>query len=177
MDDNTEWAWGKFIYTGQFALFDSEETSGGYKCKFCGMQLKKRPDGLSSHIRKAHKEILEDEINNIMTRIPKVAVKCPKCKLPLTSLGNKMKNHLNKYCKGENLEDKISESSEKDSMNREVEDNGSTMEEENPNVTNQVRDKGKRKIAGAEVSIWEKVKVPIKRALKEVDEEKNNFLK
>ena len=51
---------------------------------------------------------------------------------------------------GENLEDKISESSEKGSMNREVEDNGSTMEEENPNVNNQVRDKGKRKIAGAE---------------------------
>ena len=88
MDDNTGWAWGKFIYTGQFALFDSEETIGGYKCKFCGMQFKKRPDGLKCHIRKAHKEIQEDEIEDIMTRIQKVAVKCPKCKLPLTSLGN-----------------------------------------------------------------------------------------
>ena len=180
------WAWGLFKYIDQYAVFDSEEVKGGYLCKICEMKLSKRWDVLRNHIQKVHKNVPDEDIKKLSNTIPKVAVKCPKCKTPLTGFGHKMKIHLQKYCKGSAEED---ESEQDDTMSTEdnmeedpmFEDNfmlgeevDNTMKEGKVMKKDMVKVRRVRKRCGG--TLWDKVKDPIKKVIKDAQEEEEDVI-
>ena len=185
MEQEVGWAWGGFEYIGKHALFESEGDKGGYMCKICGAQLSKRVDGLKNHIEKNHKEVPAADVAKLINTIPKVAVKCPKCKIPLTGLGHKLKVHLEKWCKGPSVEDEPM--SQEDNSNKSADedpmDQGNTKSGEQLDISmkqgnmiggDTVKVLKKRKRSGS--SLWDRIKDPLKKVIKDAQEENENIL-
>ena len=185
MEQEVGWAWGGFEYIGKHALFESEGDKGGYMCKICGAQLSKRVDGLKNHIEKNHKEVPAADVAKLINTIPKVAVKCPKCKIPLTGLGHKLKVHLEKWCKGPSVEDEPM--SQEDNSNKSADedpmDQGNTKSGEQLDISmkqgnmiggDTVKVLKKRKRSGS--SLWDRIKDPLKKVIKDAEEENENIL-
>ena len=92
MSKSTDWAWGNFRHIGQLAVFDDESTEGGYKCKLCKLQLKKRFDTLRKHLKAQHEIPYLSELSE---NICKIAIICKFCNIPQKTFGQRLKTHMN----------------------------------------------------------------------------------
>ena len=103
------WAWGDYVYEKNLAVFSTESTAGGHKCKYCKCKFGKRWDVVRRHIRTSHKNVTAEALKRLNNPILKVATRGKNCKIPQLKQGAKFQKHEDKCKVVKNMDPKEKE--------------------------------------------------------------------